>query len=150
MHKTVALAKAFVPAIAAASSRTITRRAVPHFERKDVETGKWFLVTTALQTTRKRLVDTNKSTLELAYQIAMPKATAVEPEPINNMTAIDAAMDEVGRMHAFFMEGSSFIENTWENHVFHSAENNPLYHQRVLVDHQIFLSILRLEFFEES
>ncbi len=80
----VELAKALKTRLDTELSVTFERAYVPFLNREDVEDGKYILMGSSEDTTTRRLVDTDKASIVVAYQKALPDSTTTYPDPLKN------------------------------------------------------------------
>lgn len=147
----VALADALITEFATAG-KTFTRRYIPFFDAKSVENGKWFVVAAAEEVTKKRATDSVVHGVDIAYQKALPASQAGAENPLENNTFIDACMTEVESVKALFREGGSLNDKDIgaKKWVVLRMTNNPIYRPDLLLENQIFTSVIRLEFLAQE
>lgn len=147
----VALTTALITAINSAGSKSVVRRYVRFYAAKDLpEAGQWFAIGSEEDFAKKRRTDITKLSVDVGFQRPLPAASAGQPEPVNNLPFLDACMAEVESVKALFREGGALadaeIGNKW---VFESMSHSPIYRSELLVENQIFTSVVRLTFLTE-
>jgi hypothetical protein len=142
--------------IAAAIGTPVEKRIVAYTKRADVRTGKWIATAAGEETIIVgRSVDESTLTIDVGYQIALPESTADYPDPMENtpwfaeqMAAVESVKllfrgetddHEAGALRDADFSGMSFVRLT----------NGPIYRPDLLIDFQIFTSVIRLEFIGE-
>lgn len=146
----VELAKALKTRLDTALSVTFERAYVPFLNREDVEDGKYILMASSEDTTTRRLVDTDKASIVVAYQKALPDSTTAYPDPLKNIPFFDDCMEKVEAMKALFREGGALNLVDLYGYVYLSQSNVPLYRPDFILDYQIFTSEVRLDFIREG
>lgn len=131
--------------------KNLVRRYVRFYVAKDLPAdGQWFAIGVDEQINKKRTTDIVKPVVDVAFQRPLPAASSQYPDPVNNLPFLDQCMDEVESVKALFREGGALAEfefgNKW---AFESMENSPIYRPDLLVENQIFTSVIRLTFLTE-
>lgn len=147
----VTLATALITELATAG-KTATRRYVPFFEANEVADGKWFVMAATEEVQKKRAIDLETHAVDVAYQRALPGSQAGAENPLENNTFLDACMAEVETVKALFREGGSLSakdigSKKW---VVVRMSNSPIYRPDLLLENQIFTSVIRLEFLAQE
>lgn len=126
-----------------AYGKAMTRRYVHFRSANDVALGQWFAMAATEEIVKKRLVDTVKYNVDIAYQRALPSGD----DPLGNTAFLDACMEEVESVKALFREGCNIADEEFgANWVFLGMTNSPIYRPEMLLENQIFTSVIRLEF----
>lgn len=145
----VSLASAVITAINNAASKSLVRRYVPFYKSSDVENGVWFVMAATEDTTKKRAVDINRLSVDVAYQKALPKSQQGAENPLENNAFLDACMNEVESVKALYREGGALADSALVNRwAFQGMSNNPIYRPDLMLENQIFTSVIRLDFLE--
>ncbi len=131
--------------------KNLVRRYVRFYVAKDLPAeGQWFAIAVDEQLQKKRTTDIVKPMVDVAFQRPLPPASQANPDPTNNLTFLDACMDEVESVKALFREGGALAEaeigGKW---VLEAMDNSPIYRPDLLVENQIFTSVIRLTFLTE-
>lgn len=147
----VALTTALITAINMAGSKSVVRRYVRFYAAKDLpDNGQWFAIGIEEDFTKKRRTDIVKLSVDVGFQRGLPDASEDYPDPLTNLPFLDACMAEVESVKALFREGGALAEaeigNKW---VFESMSQSPIYRPELLVENQIFTSVIRLTFLTE-
>lgn len=126
-----------------AYGKAMSRRYVHFRSASDVAVGQWFAMAATEEIAKKRLVDTVKYNVDIAYQRALPSGD----DPLGNTVFLDACMEEVESVKAMFREGGDMEDVEFgSNWVFLGMTNSPIYRPEMLLENQIFTSVIRLEF----
>lgn len=147
----VTLTQALITAING-QGKNLVRRYVRFYVASDLPAeGQWFAAGVDEDYTKKRIVDIVKPSVDVAFQRPLPAASAAYPDPINNLPFLDQCMAEVETVKAMFREGGALAEKEIsEKWVFESMNNSPLYFPNLLVENQIFTSVIRMTFLTEQ
>lgn len=147
----VELTKALIIAINA-QGKSLVRRYVRFYVAAGLPAeGQWFAIGVEEDATKKRHIDIVTHAVDVAFQRALPPASAGQPDPMNNLAFLDDCMLEVESVKAMFRAGGPLadvaIDGKW---VFQSMANSPIYRPDLLVENQIFTSVIRLTFLTEQ
>jgi len=145
------LTEALITAINTAGSKSVVRCYVRFYAAKDLpEAGQWFAIGIEEDFTKKRRTDITKLSVDVGFQKRLPDASEAYPNPLDNLPFLDDCMAEVESVKAMFREGGALadaeIGNKW---VFESMSQSPIYRPELLVENQIFTSVIRLTFLTE-
>lgn len=147
----VTLTQALITAING-QGKNLVRRYVRFYVAKDLPAdGQWFAVGVDEDFTKKRIVDFVKPTVDVAFQRPLPAASGQYPDPTNNLPFLDECMAEVETVKVMFRAGGVLAEKEiggkW---VMESMTNSPIYLPNLLLENQIFTSVIRLTFLTEQ
>jgi hypothetical protein len=85
----------------------------------------------------------------VAYQEPLPDKTDAQPNPLENMVWFDATMAEVEPVKNLYRGGGPLRDTVYDGLQFARMLNTPIYRPDLHIDHQIFTSVVRLEFVGE-
>lgn len=148
----VELADDLVSKLATATGYTFARRMGPYLQRDDLDDGgRWIVVAAGdEQTAKARQVDRSTLIVDVAYQEALPESTDAAPNPLENLSWLDARMERVENVKNAFRGEGSLRDADWPGDlVFVRMTNSPIYRPDILTDYQIFTAVIRLEFVGE-
>ncbi len=132
-------------------SPNLIRRYMPYYDAAQVKDGKWFVVVSADEAKQINKVDSSKLSIDIGYQRGLPPTSKDYADPTENLPFLDACMEVVETMLVPFAEGGfvrdSSIANRW---VLRDATRPLLYVPSMLLEYQIFTSVIKLEFFDEG
>jgi hypothetical protein len=146
------LADALRTAIQTLTTRVVTRRYVPFFSAEEVKDGKWFVMVAEEDPRSKRNIDSPLLSIDLAYQQSLPESTEENPgDPVDDNSIMDPMLEEVKTIQALFDEGGLLRDaERLGRFVLQSHRPTTLYRQDWLYEYGIFISVIRLEFFDEG
>ncbi len=140
------LAEALIAALAT-QGKTVVRSYLTLEKTRDLQNGKWLALVSTENVTKKRRVDSVKSSIAVVYQRQLPSSTSLIENPLENNTFLDSCMNEVESVKSMFREDGPLadvaLNDTW---VFESMTNSPIYVPNHLLENQVFTSPLMLEF----
>lgn len=129
--------------------KNFTRRYIGVYDAEKVKDGRWFVAMSAEDIKHTRHVDFPNLSIDIAYQRALPDSSEAFPEPENNLPFLDACMEEVESVKVLFREDGQLREMDLGDCSFKSMTNQ-LYRPDMLYDNEIFTSVIRLEFTNET
>lgn len=130
---------------------TIENRRAPYLSAADVASGKWILVTAGDdQAIAGRQVDRTTLTIDLAWQIKLPDKSATVSNPLEDEDFFESQMQAVETVKNLFRGGGTLRDTRFSGGFdFLRFTNSPIYRPDMLIEHQIFTSVIRLEFLGE-
>jgi hypothetical protein len=148
MSPLIETAEALRSAVQAAISQVVTRRYVPYYQSNDVIEAKRFVLLSREEVETARSTDRTTLTLGLVYQIALPKSTTANGNPLDNVEWLDQQMEEVEELRALFREGGSLLraELAGGKASFKQFQTHEPYRPDMLMENNIFTSVTLLDF----
>lgn len=146
----LSLASALTTKLAEVTGKQFYRRYAPFSEAKELEAGKWVVLAAAEDFTKKRTTDQTVVSADVGYQRQIPPANNTNPDPLANLTFLDGCLNEVESVKALFRENGTLADLAINDFVFLRMTNSPIYRSDLLIEQQIFISVLRLEFLVEN
>ncbi|QDV26934.1 hypothetical protein [Aureliella helgolandensis] len=137
-------------AIAAELSIVIERRKIAYFTPGEVREGKYIIVGIGEDTNAKRGIDLLDLQVDLGYQIALPEPTESNPDPANNIPWSDEQEQKVDAIKQLFRPDGALRDRAIAGVNYLRMQNTPIYRPDMLLDNQIFTSVIRLEFRSEN
>lgn len=143
----LSLATALTTKLNELTGKQFIRRYAPFYESKDIESGKWLVLAAAEEYSQvARSVGRTIVSVDVGYQVQMPPANNTNPDPLANLTFLDGCLNEVESVKALFKEGGPLQSVSFSDFVFKSMSNSPIYRTDILIEQQIFISVIRLDF----
>lgn len=146
----VELAKGVQARLQEVTGKTFVRLYNVKPDPKDLVDGRWFIMPSGEEFSKKKFVDDTKFSVDLGYFRALPDATEEHPIPDQNLDWLDAEMSEVESVKALFREGGTLDKLVVNDCAFMGMTNNPIYHPDAIEESQVFISILRLDFLVDN
>ena len=144
----ITLADDLVSRLGTATGYSFVRRNGPYLKASDVVDQCWLVVPASqTQAIVGRQVDRCVLGCDVALQIALPEPTDLEPSPMENQAWFDEQMDAIERVIRCFRQNGSLRNVEFAGGLFfQSMTNQPIYRPDLLIDQQMFISVVRLEF----
>jgi hypothetical protein len=139
-----------------------TRRYSGYLDKDAVRTGKYVVVPAGEEFEGKRGVDHRVISIDVAWQIALPRPTEANKDPLENRVWIDEQMGRIEAIKRLFAaeaevydpittQYTTVTQGPLRDYNFAGANflrwsNSPLWRPDLMRDNSIFTSVVRLEF----
>jgi hypothetical protein len=148
----IQVAEALRSAIATALGVAVERRYSAYYDKQAVVDGKYLVVGASSELEGKRGIDQLLIAIDVGYQRALPDPTESQPDPLGNITWLDAESEKVQAIKDLFAAGDELSPGgSLRNMDFAGATylrwtNSPLYRPDLLLNNSIYTSVIRCEF----